>query len=146
MKVILLKNVAGLGQTGEIKEVKEGYGRNFLLPHGLAKNLNKQSEFIVEAQKKKRERLKAKAQDGKKKLAKKLNGKTFEIKAKADESGSLYAKINSGAIVRYLKEQGIEIKGKDIKSDGPIKKIGDHQINLNLAGENIVIKINLTKQ
>jgi len=144
MKVVFLKNVAGVGQVGQIKEVKDGYAMNYLIPQGLAHGLTKHNLFILESQKKKRERLVKEDIKGKSKLAKKLNGKIFEIKVKADEKGSLYDKINNEDLVKYLTDQGYQIDKKEIILDNKIKKIGEYQVKLILAGEESQIKLKIS--
>jgi large subunit ribosomal protein L9 len=141
MKVILLKEVRGLGHAGEIKEVSEGYARNFLLGRGLADLVSKHSLDILEAQKNKKERIKKLEVKNKTKLAKKLKGQKFIITGKADEKGSLYSKITAKTIVDELNKQGIKIEEKEINLTEAIKKIGEHGVELNLGGEKVMIKV-----
>jgi len=145
MKVILLKEVRGLGHAGEVKETKEGYARNYLIPNGLASIVNKHSIGVAEAQKNKRERLKRLEVKVKKSEAKKIDGKSFEIKVKADEKGTLYAKLDSKNISEELKKQGHNIEPNEIKLAESIKKIGQFEVELNLAGEGAKIKLEVVK-
>lgn len=146
MKVILLKEVQGLGHAGEIKDVSEGYARNFLLERGLADIITKHKLEVLQAQKNKRELTIKKDLKNKKKLAGKLNGKLIAIKVKADEKGSLYFKITPKLIVEELAKQNIKINEKDLKLVEPIKKIGVYVIGFVIAGETGKIKLEITSE
>ena len=146
MKIILLKEVRGLGRAGEIKEAAEGYARNFLIPKGLADVLSKHNLNVLEAQKKKRERMVEKAKKDKIKLAKKIAGQKFKIQAKADEKGSLYAKINAKAIAAELSKQGFKVEDSEVKLLEPIKKTGEYEAELNLGGERVKIKLEVISE
>ena len=141
MKIILLKPVKNLGQAGEIKEVSDGYARNFLIPQGLADMVTKHSFSVMEAQKRKRERLKKQVEAAKARLARKINGQEFIIKAKADKKGTLYAKLDAKVIAHQLSEQGTEVEAAEIDLSKPIKKTGEHKLNLRLAGKSAAIKL-----
>ena len=141
MKIILLKEVQGLGHAGDIKEVSDGYGRNFLLPGKLAEISTQHSLAVLELRKRKRERIALRAEKDKVKLAKKINGQRFAIKAKADQTGTLYAKIDARAIAFLLVRKGYKIEPDEIKLPEPIKKIGEYEVNLELGEENGKIKL-----
>ena len=128
MKVILTENIKGLGEIGETKEVKDGYGRNFLMPRKLAilataGNLKQIDEL------KKQKNLAAKQEmETMKEMAEKINGSRQVIEAKADEKGHLYAALNQKKISGILKERGIGINPDYILVNEPIKKLGIHQV------------------
>lgn len=146
MKIILLKEVQGLGHAGEVKEVAEGYARNFLITKGFADFATKHSLNVSKAQKNKRERVKKLEIRSKKLEAKKINGKSFTITAKADEKGSLYAKINGKTIAYELTKQGVKIEENEIKMPESIKKTGEHEIDLELSGESVKIKLEVASE
>jgi large subunit ribosomal protein L9 len=146
MKVILLKEVQGLGHAGETKDVAEGYARNFLISKGFADIVSKHNLDVLGAQKKKRERLAVKTKKDKEKLVKKVNGRKFEIKAKADDKGSLYAKINAKAVASELVKQGYRVEDSEVKLDKAIKKIGEYEVDLGLGGENAKIKVEVVSE
>jgi large subunit ribosomal protein L9 len=141
MKIILLKEVQGLGHAGDIKEVSDGYGRNFLVPQGLAAILTMENLKAVEVKKSRKEKAVKSLKKNKDKLAKKIFGKKFEIKVKADETGTLYAKIDAKAIDSELNKQGYKIEASEIKLPEPIKKIGEYEVNLELGGESGKIRV-----
>jgi large subunit ribosomal protein L9 len=141
MKVILLKEVQGLGHGGEIKEVKGGYAQNFLIPQGLADILTKHTLGMLGAQKQKRERNKKLEVRSKELLTKKIMGKSFTMQAKADNKGTLYAKVDAKAIAGELAKQGHNVEVSEIVIDKAIKKIGEYEVGLKLGEGKAKIKI-----
>lgn len=141
MKIILIKEVQGFGHAGEIKEVKEGYAKNFLIPKGLAVSANKHSLKMINDQKNKQIRQTEKVKTKKQLLAKKLKNKTIEIKTTADETGTLYAGLDTKKISEELKKQGFSIESDEIKLKTPIKTLGEYNLTVKLAGENLSIKL-----
>ena len=128
MKVILLKDVEKLGKKGDIKEVSDGYARNFLFIKKLAvlatnkavKELEKQKE--LEAQKAE-EDLKVVEE-----IVSQIDGLEIEVPTKIDETGKLYGSINEVKISQIFKDKGMEIKKKQIKIPQPIKEIGEYPV------------------
>lgn len=131
MKVILLKSVKDLGQSGDVKDVALGYARNYLIPQGLAEEATKTA--IAEAQAKK-EKLNEKAEadlEKAEKLVSDLEGQTVEVSAKASEEGTLYAAVPVSKVTGALKEKGFDIRKEQIKL-GEIKEVGEHEIVIGL--------------
>jgi large subunit ribosomal protein L9 len=141
MKVVLLKTVKNIGHTGEVKEVSDGYARNFLFPQGLAQMVNKHGVRMIEAQKQKRLRLKKEAIRDRSKMAKKINGQSFAYETKCDEKGTLYAGLDKKEIADYLVNTGYKILPEDIILSGPIKKSGKYELELKI--ENNIARIKL---
>jgi large subunit ribosomal protein L9 len=134
MKVLLAQDVEKLGKAGVVKEVSGGYGRNFLLPKGLAvlatKGQVKQAEERLAAQQK---RLQAARKDAEA-LATRISGQTLRFTARVGELDRLYGSITSADIAEKLKEQtGVEIDRRKIDLDEPIKRIGIYPIKVDLA-------------
>lgn len=149
MQIILLQNVANLGQSGEIKNVSLGYFRNFLLPKKLAQTASPQAIAQIQAQTKKQKldtQKKERAQTG---LSTQIAEKTFVIKKKATEQGNLYAGIDSKeiaqAIIAKFKTPKAEkiISGKNILLDKKIKKIGEYEATVKLDKNKIKIKVKI---
>ncbi len=132
MKVILIKDVESLGGAGDVKEVADGYARNFLIPGGYAEIATKNA--IERAEKIKIEKGIEAKEDLKsiEEIAKKLEGVSVIIKAKADDSGKLYAAIKTGEISEELSKKGLEINKDKIVTEEPIKEIGDYEVVINL--------------
>lgn len=146
MKIILLKEVRGLGRAGDVKDVSDGYALNFLLPKKLADVLTKGGLNTLESQKKKEEKIKKLEVKSKKKEIKKVNGRSFVITAKADETGTLYAKLDAKAIASELVKQGNKIEAGEIKLAEPIKKIGEYEAGLEARGESGRIKLEVRSE
>jgi large subunit ribosomal protein L9 len=145
MKILLLQDVGGLGRKGEVKEVKEGYAQNYLLPQKKGEFLNKHSLKVVEDQKRKSLRLQGEKEKDKTKTATKINGHTFFCQVKADEKGTLYAQFNKQAISDLLKENGFDVAPEEIKIEGGLKKTGEHDIEIKIGGKQVKFKIILNK-
>ena len=134
MKVIFNQDVKGQGKKGELKEVSDGYARNYLLPRKLASEAT--ADNINTAKKKKKAR---QAQ-----IAKKLESVNLIIKAKAGQNGKLFGAVTSQEISEALKEQaGIEIEKNKIVQGDPIKAYGSYQVRAKLGYE-ISGNVNLT--
>lgn len=132
MKVILLKDVEGLGKKYEVKEVKPGHARNLLLPQKLAKAATKQSLKWLADQKNFIE--KEAVEDLKKvqELASTIDGVEVAIAVKVGDKGQLFESIGVQKIVDKLKEMGFEVKKSQIKLKDNIKETGEFPINISL--------------
>lgn len=132
MKVIFLQDVKGQGKKGEVKEVSEGYARNFLLPKGYVQiateGAKKTLDQIQASAQKKKEREKEEAQA----LAAKLSEMTVLIKAKAGEGGRLFGAITSKQIAEELEKQKIAIDKRKIELHDPIRSLGTTKVPLKL--------------
>ncbi len=131
MKVILLKNIKGLGNEGDIKEVAIGYARNYLFPQKLADEATAEKIKLAE------EKMAKKAENAKAELEKyqalaaKLEGQSFEIPARASEEGTLYASLSAAKIAAVLKSKGFEVKKENIKASH-IKELGEFEVKVDL--------------
>ena len=114
MKIILLKNINSLGKQGEIKEVSDGYARNFLIPRQLADIATDELVSHIQRIKQKEEKSAKKELERSQDAAGKLEGKVFEIQAKASNEGRLYASVHSQEISELLKKKGFAIDAKHI--------------------------------
>jgi large subunit ribosomal protein L9 len=145
MRVILLQDVESLGKKYEIKEVKDGYARNFLIPKGLAKKAEKETLLWLETQK---ETEIQKAEEELKRvqgLASAIDGQEVIIPVKIGEEGQLFESITSQKIFEKLKELGFEVKKTQFDLKEPIKELGEFPIKIkfehNLEAEIKVIII-----
>lgn len=144
MKIIFIKTLKNIGQEGEIKDVSEGYARNFLFPKKIA--VLATPEIIMDFQKKNQEKIK-KEEDLKKSVQekfKKINGKTFLIRVKT-QGKKLFGSIGKKEICAALKKEGFYVDEKTVLLDNPIKEIGAKKISINLLKNvltaNIIIDI-----
>ena len=131
MRVILLQDIENLGKKYEIKEVKDGYARNFLIPKGLAKLATEEALKWLEMQKEIGEK---KAEEELKKVEEKasqIDGVEVVIPVKVGEKGELFEKITPQKISEKLKESGFEIKKDQINLVRPIEELGESPIKVN---------------
>jgi large subunit ribosomal protein L9 len=130
MRVILLQDIDNLGKKYEVKEVKNGYARNFLIPKGIAKPATKEALIWVETQKeietKKAEESLKKVQE----IASTMEGLEVVIPVKIGEEGQLYESITAQKISERLKEVGFEIKRNQIELPEPIKELGEFPVKI----------------
>jgi len=141
MKILLIKDVKGLGKAGEIKNAKDGYARNFLIPKGYAKLAT--DEVVKEwqeEQKRKAEELKKELEELNK-LKEKIESVTLHIKHKLGANGQLYGAITNKEVAEHLKEHGIEIDKKHIDMK-QIKTVGEYTVDVKL-GHGIHAKLKL---
>ena len=136
MKVILQKDIKGQGKKGELKEVSDGYGRNYLIPRGIAVEATTDNLNTMRLKDKARQaqmaREKAQAQD----YAERLGGVMVHVKAKGGEGGRLFGSVTSKEISDALMEQhGMKIEKNQIVQTEPIKQFGSYQIKCKLGYE-----------
>jgi large subunit ribosomal protein L9 len=132
MKVILQKDVQNLGEAGDIKEVADGYARNFLLPRNLVMAADESSRKIFQHQEKIIKLKKAKRRQQSEKLLQSLNGLEVKIGANAGEEGKLFGSVTSIDISKKLKELGFEIDKRKIQQAEPIKQLGEYKVPVKL--------------
>ncbi len=133
MKVLLLKDVYKLGRAGDVKRVADGYGRNYLLPQGLA-------VLATSGALKQAEQIRQSASTTRAVLNKELGGVaeilsklTLTFPAKAGETGKLYGSITSQMIAEAIKEKvGVEVDRRQMDSE-PIRTLGEHKVNIRLT-------------
>ncbi len=145
MKVILKQNIKKVGEIGDIVEVSDGFARNFLIPQGKAISYSMGNFKQVEYLKKKELANKEKELNKAKDLAEKLSNISLGIKVKAGKEGKLFGSITSKDIAEgILSEYNIELDKKKIDLKEPLKKLGVHNIPINLYKDvAIQIKVNL---
>ncbi|MBD3311457.1 MAG: 50S ribosomal protein L9 [Candidatus Magasanikbacteria bacterium] len=134
MKVILLKDVPGTGKKSDIKEVADGYARNFLLKKGLAKPASDHVMNRLQQETKKKVKQMERDLKEEQKKAAKLDGAELEIDAKVNSNGTLYAALSTNKIAQNIKEKlGVTIKPRQIDLPSPIKDLGEHEAKVTLS-------------
>lgn len=139
MKVILLQDVKNIGKKGDIKQVTDGYARNFLLPQKLVEMATDSAVKKVDTVQKKIAAENEKDLEANEKLASELDGRDIIIKAKS-EDGKLFGSVGTKEIMKELKKQGFAISEKYIALDAPIREVGEKEIEIHL-GHGIEAKI-----
>ena len=133
MKVILKKDVKGLGKKEQMVEVSDGYAKNFLLPKGVAVLANATNVNIMKTKKEAEKRKKEKDIEKANKLAKEIKNIQLEIKAKSGGAGRLFGSITSKDIVEKLKQDfNIDIDKRKLNLQDSIKTLGEHDIEIKL--------------
>lgn len=142
MKVVLLKDVKGTGKKGEIKEVADGYGKNFLIKNGYAVIANASAVNENIRQKEAAAYHKEMERQSAIELGQKLKEKTITLAIKCGENGKTFGSVTSKEIAEALKKEGFDIDKRKIELDGTIKTIGSYRITIKLHSE-VSVKINL---
>lgn len=136
MKVIFLQDVKGQGKKGEVKEISEGYARNFLLPKGLVKEASSGNINTLKAQQNSEQKRKDKEKEDAQALGVRLAELTVVIKAKAGEGGRLFGAITTKQIAEALEAQtGVRLDKRKIELADPIRTLGVTQMVVKLHPE-----------
>ena len=133
MKVILQKDVAHLGTIGDLVNVKDGYGRNYLLPRGLALLANESNTRQLNHQKRLAQTLAAKQKTVAQAYATTINSTPVAFKLEAGEDEKLFGSVTSRDIAEALSAKGVEIDRRKMTMDGALKEIGSFEIPVELG-------------
>lgn len=135
MKLLLERKIKGLGEVGEIVEVANGYGRNYLLPQRLAVANTPDNRRRIEANKLVEIRREADRRELAGTLEKVLKNALLQVYMKAQDDGTLYGAVNQKVVVEVVqKAKGVRIEERWVQLETPIKKIGDYDIQLKMTG------------
>lgn len=133
MEVILLKNVANLGELGDKVAVRPGYGRNYLVPQGFAVPA---TEANLQAFEERRTELESAAAEGlalAEQRKEKLDGMTVTIARKAGDEGRLFGSVGTGDIAEAITAMGVEVRKQEVRlSDGAFRAAGEYEVTLHL--------------
>ena len=133
MEIILMEKLPNLGALGDVVKVKQGYARNYLIPHGKAKRATPDNVAAFELRRAELEKAQADALGKAQQRAEKLNGATVQIARKAGVDGRLFGSVTNADIAEALTAQGFEIAKAEIRMPaGPLKAVGDFPLSLAL--------------
>ena len=133
MQVILMEKVANLGNLGDVVKVKDGYARNYLIPHGKAKRATEENLKAFESRRAELEKAQAEALAKAQERGAKLEGLTIQIAQKAGPDGRLFGSVTNYDIVEALQKQGHEVERANVRMpQGPLKQVGDYPIQIAL--------------
>lgn len=136
MRVLFVREVAGSGRPGEVKEVAAGYARNYLLPRGLAVVADERTIEEVRRREEAARRRAEKALAEAREVEKRLRRITVTVYAKTGEGGRLFGSVTNADIAQQLKrEAGIDIDKRKIEVDPPIRSLGPHEVAVHLHPE-----------
>ena len=147
MKVILLDDVTKVGRRGEVRDVSDGYARNFLIPKKLALSASagnlKNLEHIKRQQDAKADRIKADAEA----LRAKIEALVYEERRQASEEGKLFGSVTSQDVADFLGTRGVPIERKRITLDEPIKALGEHLVSMRLHQDvTAQLRVNIVRE
>lgn len=136
MKLLLRENVPNLGDAGEVVEIADGYGRNYLLPQRLAVPNTPEQRRLIEAGKLQAIHREQERQERAKAVAKSLKNALLQVHMKAQPDGSLYGSVSRTVVQDVIKRsRGLEVDEGWIGLDTPLRKIGDYDLTLQLPGD-----------
>ncbi|WP_346660381.1 50S ribosomal protein L9 [Nannocystis sp. RBIL2] len=135
MELILRSDVPGLGRAGEVVKVRPGYGRNYLIPRGLALAATRGNIAQLEHQKRLIAAEQARVLAEHKAMAQKLKGVSVSIARKKGGEGKLFGSVSTKDIAEALANQNITIDRKLIKLDEPFKNIGTYEVPVRFSGD-----------
>lgn len=143
MEVILLEKIANLGELGQVVKVKDGYARNYLIPHGKAKRATEANLKAFEARRAELEKAQAEQLAKARERGAKLDGLTLQIVQKAGPDGHLFGSVTNFDIVEMLQKQGHEVERSQVRMPaGPLKQVGEFPIQLQLHTD-VVVTVNV---
>jgi large subunit ribosomal protein L9 len=147
MKIILLDDVTKVGRRGEVRDVSDGYARNFLIPKKLALSATagnlKNLEHIKKQQDAKADRVKADAES----LRAKIEGLVYEQRRQASEEGKLFGSVTSQDVADFLGTRGIPMDRKRITLEEPIKALGEHSVSMRLHPDVVAqLRVNVVRE
>jgi len=147
MKVILLDDVTKVGRRGEVREVSDGYARNFLIPKKLALSATagnlKNLEHIKKQQEAKADRVKADAES----LRAQIEALAYEEHRQASEEGKLFGSVTAQDIADFLAARGIKMDRKRITLEEPIKALGEFSVSMRLHNDvTAQLKVNVVRE
>lgn len=134
-EVILMEDVDGLGLTGDLVKVADGYARNFLLPRKLAAPVTESTRRQVQKRKVEADARRAKLREGATALAARIQGLTLRIPVKVGAEGRLFGSVNPLDIAAGLKAQGIDVQKQQVELPHPIKELGPAKVTVKLMAD-----------
>lgn len=148
MRVILQEKIENLGNIGDQIFVKPGYARNFLFPYGKAVPATLENIAEFEKNRTELEKLAAEQLERTKARAKKLEGKTFRVIAKASDEGKLFGSVGVREIAAAISSRGINIQKREVSlPEGPIRQIGEYEVPIHLhANVTVILKVEVVSE
>ena len=135
MELILRDDVEKLGRRGEIVKVKDGFARNFLLPRGLGMPVTAANKAMIDKEQKSHLARLAKEKAEFEQLAERVATLRFIAPRKVGENDVLYGSVTAGDVGEFLRSKGIEIDKRKVQLEEPIKKLGEHEVQVKLHPE-----------
>ena len=144
MEIILQEDVANLGSIGEVVKVRDGYGRNYLIPRGLAVEASRRNLHVLEHQKRVTAAKKEKDRNHAQGMSDRITALTLTIQARAGEEDRLFGSVTNIDIEKALTAQGVTIDRRKIILAEPIKQLGTYSVPVHLSSDvrgNITVNV-----
>ena len=136
MQIILLEKITNVGNLGDVVKVKDGYARNYLIPHGKAKRATAENLKAIEARRAELENAAAEKLAAAQAQVEKLEGTTLRVVQKSGVDGRLFGSVTNVDIVDALKAQGVAIEKAMVRLPaGPLKQVGEHAVSIALHAD-----------
>ena len=145
MQVILMEKVANLGELGDVVKVKDGFARNFLIPHGKAKRATPENLKAFESRRAELEKAQSEVLAKAQERGSKLDGLIVQITQKAGPDGRLFGSVTNYDVVEELKKQGHEVERAMIRMpQGPLKQVGEYPLQIALHTDvTVTVKVSV---
>lgn len=131
-EIILREDVENLGEAGDVVDVKPGYARNYLIPHGKAFQATEGKLELLRQQRRRSERAEERVQEKAEALGRKLDGRSLTFTERAGEEGRLFGSVTVQDIVDLLAEEGLVVDRSDVLLEEPIKELGVYNVAVDL--------------
>ncbi|MDO5494735.1 MAG: 50S ribosomal protein L9 [bacterium] len=128
MKLILTAEVPGLGSSGDVVEVKDGYGHNYLLPRGFATRWTKGAEKQIEQMQSARQAREIASIEDARKIRDQIEEAPVVVRVKSGDTGRLFGAVSGADIAEALEEKGIKVDRRRVSIPNPIKMVGDYDV------------------
>ena len=135
IQLLLIQSVEDLGHQGDIVEVKPGYAKNYLIPHGLATIASSHHKRMVEKHRERLEAIERARLADMKRYAEQLGKQSITIEANATDDGHLYGSVGAAEIVAALKKNDFTLSADQIKLEGPLKELGLYTVKVRVSGQ-----------
>jgi large subunit ribosomal protein L9 len=146
MQVVLLERIEKLGQMGEVVAVKDGYARNYLVPHGKALRATKANLAQFERRRVQLEAVNLERKEEASRLARQINGRSVVIVRQAGEAGQLYGSVNARDIAAAFTADGVTIERRQVQLPAALKELGIHQVRIRLHPEvDATVSVNIAR-
>ena len=147
MKIILLDDVSKVGRRGEVRDVSDGYARNFLIPKKLALHATAGNMKNLQSIKNQQQAKADRAKDDAEALRARIEALTFEDRRQASEEGKLFGSVTTQDMVEFLDRQGIKIERKRLHLEDPIKSLGETSVSIRLHPEvTATLKVSVVRE
>lgn len=147
MEIILLKDVEKVGKRGEVVSIKDGFGRNFLFPRGLALPATRQNQALIEREKKRADTLRARKKGEAEQLAQQLALLHLQVEAEVGEKDKMFGSVTPQDLQEALAKKGISLDKKQFRLSEPIRSLGVHPVTVELDSEvRATLQVEVTKK